>query len=44
MHEFMLPVMVGWSGVPSFEDFKLVASPTFSRPLVRNSICVTKVQ
>jgi hypothetical protein len=36
--------MVDWSAVPSFGDYKLVVSPTFSRPLVHNSIYAIKVQ
>jgi hypothetical protein len=36
--------MVGWSVVLSFGDYRLAVSPTFSRQLVRNSICAIKVQ
>jgi hypothetical protein len=35
--------MVDWSGVPSFDDYRPVVSPTSSRLLGRNSIYAIKV-
>jgi hypothetical protein len=36
--------MADSSAVPSFDGYKPVVSPTFSRPLAHNSICAIKAQ